>query len=62
MIAGSMGTQPMYTKRYGTLELENASNVDSYGMYVPNNQSFSENDIEKICDVITTALHQGENK
>ena len=62
LIAGSMGTQPMYTKRYGALELKNASRIDSYGMYVPNNQSFSEPDIEKICDVISVSLQQGENK
>lgn len=56
LIAGSMGTQPMYTKRYGTLELKNASRVDSNGMYVPNNQSFSESDINEICQIISKSL------
>lgn len=56
LIAGSMGTQPMYTKRYGALELKNASRIDSYGMYVPNNQSFCGDDIKQICQIITDSL------
>ena len=56
LIAGSMGTQPMYTKRYGTLKLKNASSIDSYGMYVPNNQSFLRSDIEQICQIISSTL------
>ena len=56
LIAGSMGTQPMYVERYGRQELKNASRVDSCGMYVPNNQSMSENEVQEICEVILRAI------
>lgn len=56
LIAGSMGTQPMYVERYGRIELKNASKVDSNGMYVPNNQSMSVQDVDFICDVILEAV------
>ena len=57
LIAGSMGMQPMYTERYGTLKLRNASVIDSCGMYVPNNQSLSEEDINEICKIISTSIN-----
>ena len=53
LIAGSMGTQPMYTDRYGVLNLENATKIDEMGMYVPNNQAMKPADVEFICSIIT---------
>ena len=35
LICGSMGTQPMYTRRYGTRILPNVSKVDNFGFYIP---------------------------
>lgn len=57
LIAGSMGTQPMYTRKYGVLHLKNASVVDNSGMYVPNNQSFEEEDIDRICEIIIDSVN-----
>lgn len=52
LIAGSMGKQPMYVKRYGRLELPNCNIVDERGMYVPNHPLLEVEDIKRICDII----------
>lgn len=52
LIAGSSGTQPMYTDLYGELILPNCKVIDSCGMYVPNHPLLSIEDIEKICKII----------
>ena len=52
LICGSLGEQPVYIKRYGKLELPNASFIKKYGMYVPNHHLLSVEDIEKIAGVI----------
>lgn len=52
LIAGSMGSQPMYVKKYGKLELPNCKIVDERGIYVPNHPLLTKEDIEKICNII----------
>tara|TARA_R110000824_G_scaffold161410_2_gene336627 strand:- start:145 stop:1287 length:1143 start_codon:yes stop_codon:yes gene_type:complete len=52
LICGSMGTQPMYTKRYGTLKLKNSSVVDKYGFYIPNHPKLTKKELTKVVDII----------
>jgi len=58
LIAGSMGKQPMYTDRYGVLELPNVSVVDNYGCYIPNNQDMSQDDVRYISDVVNSVINE----
>lgn len=52
LICGSMGTQPMYVKRYGRTLLKNAEYLKTNGMYVPNHQNMSQQDVDLVCSVI----------
>lgn len=56
LICGSMGTQPMYIKEYGRLELPNVSIVDNFGMYIPNHPKLTNEEIEFMCNCILTAI------
>ena len=58
MICRSMGSQPFYKKLFGEVVLPNAALVDQYGMYVPNNPALSDDEIEKICDMINEVIHE----
>ena len=52
LIAGSMGHQPFYVKSYGSKTLKNCHIIDHTGMYVPNHDKLSINDIDRICDIL----------
>ena len=54
LLSGSMGLQPAWRDVYGECVLPNATIVNDYGMYVPNHQSLSHNDVETICEIINT--------
>jgi len=58
LISGSMGYQPMYTKIYGEKKLLNADIIHEYGMYVPNNQEMSEEDVLYVCDIINKIISE----
>mgnify|MGYP003110452094 FL=1 len=52
LIAGSMGQQPFYVKSYGSQMLKNCHIIDHNGMYVPNHDKLSIDDIDRICDIL----------
>ena len=52
MICGSMGTQPFYAKKYGKLYLDNVTEVDTFGFYVPNHPKLTEDEIKFICNIV----------
>lgn len=52
LISGSMGLQPAWKKLYGPCPSPNASIVDKYGMYLPNHQDLTADDVEKICSLV----------
>jgi CDP-6-deoxy-D-xylo-4-hexulose-3-dehydrase len=52
LIAGSMGTQPFYTKIYGENKLSNCSKLDECGIYVPNHDKMTTEDIDIICNIL----------
>lgn len=52
LICGSMGKQPFYVKNMGSISLPVSDNLHKFGMYVPNHQSLTDSEIEKICNII----------
>ena len=52
LIAGSMGNQPFWIKKYGKLSLSNCDRIDKYGFYIPNNQDLTVENIELISNII----------
>tara|TARA_R110002012_G_scaffold15562_4_gene61689 strand:+ start:4637 stop:5800 length:1164 start_codon:yes stop_codon:yes gene_type:complete len=52
LIAGSMGQQPFYIKRYGRQVLKNCHTIDCNGIYVPNHDKLSIEDIDRICNIL----------
>jgi CDP-6-deoxy-D-xylo-4-hexulose-3-dehydrase len=52
LISGSMGIQPFYVERYGELKLPNCSIVDELGIYVPNHDKLTQDEINKVCQII----------
>jgi len=52
LISGSMGLQPAWKKAYGSCRMPNADTIDRNGMYVPNHQDLTTDDIEKVCNII----------
>lgn len=56
LICGSMGQQPFWIKQYGRVSFPVADKVHYQGLYVPNNQDLTSNEIDFICDVIIDGL------
>lgn len=57
LIAGSMGNQPFWIKRYGRVSLHNADIVDKYGFYVPCHPFLTEENIQLIASIINNHTH-----
>jgi CDP-6-deoxy-D-xylo-4-hexulose-3-dehydrase len=56
LVCGSMGRQPFYTERYGVKELKNCDLIDRLGIYVPNNHSLSDEELQFIINTINEQL------
>tara|TARA_R110000824_G_scaffold66016_8_gene171565 strand:+ start:2555 stop:3730 length:1176 start_codon:yes stop_codon:yes gene_type:complete len=56
LICGSLALQPFWKKKYPEVYLKNATIVNNNGLYVPNNHQISEQDIQKICNIINETL------
>jgi len=56
LISGSMGTQPFYKEIYGEKILKNVTVVDDMGMYIPNHDKLSFDEIDKICNILLTTI------
>jgi len=52
LISGSMGLQPAWKKAYGACHMPNSDIIDKKGMYLPNHQDLTGDDIEKICYIV----------
>lgn len=57
LISGSHGFQPMYVERYGELSLPNADIIHNFGMYVPNNQGMTKEDVLYVCEIINKVIN-----
>ena len=56
LISGSMGTQPFYKKIYGEYKLPNASIIDERGMYLPNHDKMTKDEINIICNTLLSNI------
>ena len=52
LVCGSIGRQPFWIREYGECRLANADTVHDFGLYIPNHHGLSEQDIEKITDIV----------
>lgn len=52
LISGSMGTQPFYKKLYGENKLPKCTIIDERGVYVPNHDKMTTEDIDRICNIL----------
>lgn len=52
LICGSINRHPFWYERYGKVELKYASRVHDYGLYVPNHQNMSFDDVDKVSEII----------
>ena len=55
IISGSMGMQPVWVRQYGIQIGHNSSYFDDYGLYVPNNQDLTEEEIARVCSIVNDA-------
>lgn len=56
LIAGSMGLQPFWIKKYGITNLKNCDLIHKNGIYIPNNQNLTEKEINFISNLINQKL------
>tara|TARA_R110001583_G_scaffold39728_1_gene127129 strand:+ start:9664 stop:10815 length:1152 start_codon:yes stop_codon:yes gene_type:complete len=56
LVCGTMGKQPFYTENFGVKELKNCDVIDRHGLYVPNNPSLTDDEIQLIIDTINKII------
>ena len=56
LVAGSMGTQPVWSDLYGETRMKNSDIIEQYGMYVPNHQDLNEQDILRVCSILNKGV------
>jgi CDP-6-deoxy-D-xylo-4-hexulose-3-dehydrase len=52
LIAGDMSKKPMWFEKYGKQSLPNCELINQYGFYIPNHQELTEDEINKIINII----------
>lgn len=52
LICGSITKQPFWYDRYGNIEMPFADEIYKNGLYLPNNPSLTEYEIEEICKIV----------
>jgi CDP-4-dehydro-6-deoxyglucose reductase, E1 len=53
LICGNIGRHPFWTDIYGTSDLPNADKVHDYGIYLPNHQNLSDNDVIYVAETFS---------
>jgi len=56
LICGSIGRQPFWIKRFGIHNMEFADKIYEYGLYVPNHQDMSDDDVYRVCEIVNREL------
>lgn len=56
LVCGNLGNQPVWKENFERVSLPNAEQVDSYGMYLPNNHEMGEEEVNIISDVINSSI------
>lgn len=49
LICGNIGRHPFWISKYKKIKLKNADQIHDYGLYLPNNHDFKEEDVTYIC-------------
>lgn len=57
LVCGSIGQQPFWKKLYGETKFEFADIVHNYGLYLPNNQDISNDDIKFISNIVNKHIN-----
>ena len=52
LIAGNLANKPFWYENFVKPELKNCELIDQYGFYIPNHQDLTENDLNKIIEII----------
>ena len=52
LICGNMGQQPFWLKKYKKPQLPNAEKIHQYGMYLPNHENLTQNQVKHICNKV----------
>jgi CDP-6-deoxy-D-xylo-4-hexulose-3-dehydrase len=52
LLCGSLSRQPHWIQKYGEIKLKNADFIHENGLYVPNNNQMTAEEIKKICNII----------
>ena len=52
LIAGSIGKQPFWTKKYGHCRYPNADLIHEFGFYLPNHQDLTEEEMDLIINIV----------
>jgi CDP-6-deoxy-D-xylo-4-hexulose-3-dehydrase len=52
LVCGSIGLQPFWKNLYGEVSFNFADDVHNYGLYLPNNQDITEEEITFICKIV----------
>jgi CDP-6-deoxy-D-xylo-4-hexulose-3-dehydrase len=52
LIAGSIGKQPFWTKKYGHYRYPNADLIHEFGFYLPNHQDLTEKEMDLIIEIV----------
>lgn len=59
LVCGSIGRQPFWTKLYGEINLDFANKVHNYGLYLPNNQEITKEEIQLIANIVNKHTTNG---
>jgi CDP-6-deoxy-D-xylo-4-hexulose-3-dehydrase len=52
LICGSINEHPFWFERFGKTELPNSKLIHEYGIYIPNNPQMTEDELNKVIDVV----------
>ena len=52
LICGNMGEQPFWLKKYKKPKLPNAEKIHKYGLYLPNHENLTEEQVKYICEKV----------
>ena len=56
LICGSINEHPFWYERYGKQTLPNSKLVHDYGMYIPNNHQMTDDEVNKVIDIVNKHL------
>jgi CDP-6-deoxy-D-xylo-4-hexulose-3-dehydrase len=56
LVCGSIGQQPFWKKIYGEVRFDFADIVHHHGLYLPNNQDITEDEIRFISDIVNKSV------